>query len=75
MKETLHGCCCKRQDCPICGRPEEPEPDKEAIYEGFFSRFTCGKCDEMFEVEGDCTNGEEVTCDACATTLIVTGRM
>ena len=44
------------------------------MYEGFYSRFACGSCPEVFEVEGDVSNGETVTCDACGTELQVIGR-
>ncbi len=46
----------------------------EMDYEGFFSRFFCTKCEASFDVEGDVTNGDKVTCDACGTEGIISGR-
>lgn len=43
----------------------------QAQYEGWFSRLHCERCDEMFEVEDDVHNGEEVRCDACGADLTV----
>jgi predicted nucleic acid-binding Zn ribbon protein len=46
----------------------------DAQYEGHWSRLNCQACGEVFEVEGDVSNGEQVTCDACGTELLVVGR-
>lgn len=46
----------------------------EAQYMGFYSRFSCPNCDEDFEIEGDVTSGETVTCDACGKDAVVVGR-
>lgn len=36
-------------------------------YEGLWTHFLCGNCDEICEVEDDLQNGEKVTCDVCGT--------
>lgn len=50
------------------------EDAPRAHYEGFWSRFTCESCSNVFEVEGDVSSGEAVECDMCLTRLVVEGR-
>jgi DNA-directed RNA polymerase subunit RPC12/RpoP len=46
----------------------------EAFYEGSWSRLSCPHCQDMFEVESDVSNGEEVECDSCGKRSVVAGR-
>lgn len=43
-------------------------------YEGDFSRLNCDWCGEVFDVEGDVSNGDEYTCESCGSTVEVVGR-
>ena len=43
-------------------------------YEGFFTRLFCGKCQNSFDIEGDVTDGDKATCDACGEEGIIEGR-
>lgn len=53
-------------------KDEEPEEDRvTAFYEGLWSRLSCGACGEMFEVEDDVSNGDQVRCDACGAEQVV----
>jgi hypothetical protein len=56
--------------CHHCGAPAL----SRARYAGFWSRFDCEACGDAFEIEGDVSNGETLTCDACGADCIVEGR-
>ena len=50
------------------------DDDPRCRYEGFWVRLLCPHCDDVFEIEGDESDGEEVTCDACGNKSRVEGR-
>lgn len=52
---------------PRRAKKSAPPPIVEELvadYEGFWSRFVCPDCEEIFDIEGD-ARGDMVTCDAC----------
>ena len=46
----------------------------EMEFEGWFSRLNCGNCQNVFDIDDDVNNGQEVTCDACGKTGVVSRR-
>lgn len=53
---------------------KEKEKETDMSFQGWYSRFLCGNCEEVFDIEDDVTNGEEVICDACGEEGTVSGR-
>lgn len=53
---------------------KDDSDELEARFEGWWSRLACEACGEVFEIEDDPHNGQEVECDACGATLKVVGR-
>jgi DNA-directed RNA polymerase subunit RPC12/RpoP len=52
-----------------------PQPVEEgARYSHFEAVLDCAECGDEIRIEGDVSNGEAITCDACGSALRVYGR-
>jgi hypothetical protein len=62
-------CAPERLTCASRGADFMSTDDAPVVmaYEGLWTRFSCGSCGEMCDVEDDLQNGAKVECDACGT--------